>query len=204
MISTPSDSLGSLSVQALFDQAASTNPAPGGGCISAVCGYFAVSLLLKSFRISLKSHPEDTALGNVEGQLAILAPRFLALAQADSDSFNTYMSALKLPKGNPQEIAARRQAIYEAAVDATTAALNILDTGNQTLDIAHHVQGRVSASILADEKSAVELISAMNSTAEWNADANLGSLTGEVDLAKRLADAKATHVTLLAACRAGQ
>lgn len=197
------NSLASLSIAVLFDQASSINPVPGGGCVSAVCGYFALSLLLKSIRISSRAHRDDASLSDVDRQLMSLAQQLLALAQADSDSFNTYMQALKLPKATPAEIATRHQAIHEAAVGAAIAALNILDAGNHILDIAHHVQGRVSVSILADEKSAVELVSAMNSTAEWNADANLISLPDEVGLAKRLTDAKATHTALVAACRTG-
>ena len=199
----PLDTLASLSVSGLFDQASSINPTPGGGCVSAVCGYFAVSLLLKSVRISSRTHPDDVSLSDVDRKLASLAPKLLALAEADSDSFSKYMIALKMAKTTPAEIAARQHAIDEAVVGAAVAALNILDAGNQILDVAHHVQGRVLVSIIADEKSAVELISVMNSTAEWNADANLASKPDEVEMAKRLMDAKAKHAALIAACRGG-
>jgi formiminotetrahydrofolate cyclodeaminase len=162
-----SGGIASLTLSALFDQASSIAPVPGGGCVSAVCGYLALSILLKSIRISAKSHPDDVTLSGVDRQLATLANQLLNFAQADSDSFDGYMRALKLPKTNGDEIALRQKAIHEAAVGATVAALNILDAGNQVLDIAYQVQGRVSASVRADERSAVELVSAMVSTAEW-------------------------------------
>jgi formiminotetrahydrofolate cyclodeaminase len=195
-------SLASLSIGTMFDQASSTAPVPGGGCISAVCGYLAVAILLKSIRISTHTHPEDQSLLGADRQLMALADKLLVLAQVDSDSFSDYMRALKLPKTTQDEVALRQRAIHAAAVGATVSALNILDVGNQILDIAHNVQGRVSASILADEKSAVELTSAMNSTAEWNAAANLGSLSDGASLSKRLEEARAKHAALLAACHA--
>ena len=193
----------SLTISALFDQASSIAPVPGGGCVSAVCGYLAISILLKSIRISAKSHPDDVTLPGVDRQLATLANQLLNFAQADSDSFDSYMHALKLPKTTADEIVLRQKAIHEAAIGATVAALNILDAGNQVLDIAHQVQGRVSASIRADERSAVELISAMISTAEWNAASNLAPISGETTLTKRLEDSTAKHEMLLAACHAG-
>jgi formiminotetrahydrofolate cyclodeaminase len=197
------DDLSSLPISVLFEQASSVAPAPGGGCVSALCGYLAVSLLLKSIRISSRAHPDDSSFAEVDRQLVASAGQLLVLAQADSDSFEAYMRALKLPKTTSEEIASRRKAIHDAAVGATASALDILDTGNGILDIAHRVQNRVSVSIVADERSAVEVVSAMNSTAEWNADANMTSLHEEVALVNRLQDAKAKHAALLAACHAG-
>jgi formiminotetrahydrofolate cyclodeaminase len=198
-----SDDLSSLPIRVLFEQASSVAPEPGGGCVSTLCGYLAVSLLLKSIRISSRAHPDDASFAEVDRQLVAFADQLLVLAQADSDSFEAYMRALKLPKTTSEEIGSRKKAIHDAAVGATVSALNILDAGNGILDIAHHVQNRVSVSIVADERSAVELVSAMNSTAEWNADSNMTSLQKEAALVNRLQDARARHAALLAACHAG-
>jgi methenyltetrahydrofolate cyclohydrolase len=202
MMPDSSGNLSTLPIGTLFEQASSVAPVPGGGCVSALFGYLAVSLLLKSIRISARNHPDDTSLAEIDHQLVSFAARLLVCAQADSDSFGAYMAALKLPKTSAEEIAARQKAIHDAAVGATVAALNILDAGNEILDVAHRVQGRISAPILADEKSAVEIVSAMNSTAGWNADANIASLKDEAVLVARLQDAKTKHATLLAACHA--
>ena len=43
----------------------------------------------------------------------------------------------------------------------------------------------------------------MNSTAEWNAEANMVLLLEETALATRLQDAKAKHAALLATCHGG-
>ncbi len=188
-----------MPIGTLFEQAAAATPTPGGGCVSAICGYFGVSLLLKSIRVSARTHPEDFT--GTDAELLALADRLAGYAQEDSDAFDGYMRAVRMAKTTPEEIAARQKAIHEAAVGATVSALKILEAGNEVLEIAHRVQGRVSTVIVADEKSAVELVSAMNSTAEWNAEANMGSLKDEAALAARFAAGKAKHAELLAACR---
>jgi methenyltetrahydrofolate cyclohydrolase len=200
MVTPGSQTLATTTLSALFDAAASTEPTPGGGCVSAVCGYLGIALLLKSIRISARKQPTDTSYAAVEQNLLGLSVKLLGLAQADSDSFGAYMQALRLPKDTPSQEAARKQALRDAIAKATETALDILDLGNDVLDLAHQVQFRVSAAIRADERSCVELISAMNTSAQENALANLLDMEGGDILRKRLSDATAKHSVLLAAC----
>ena len=189
-----------LVISDFFSSASSTEPVPGGGCVSAVCGYLAIGLLLKSIRISAKKQGADAAYTSVERQLVQASSELLILAQADSDSFGAYMQVFRLPKDTPEQITVRKQALNAALIKATESALDILDLGNQVLDLAHQVQFRVLPSIQTDEKSCVELISAMNTTAQGNASSNLPNIEGDPSLAKRLSDAMAKHSELLAAC----
>jgi formiminotetrahydrofolate cyclodeaminase len=193
-------SLATTTLSALFQAAASTEPTPGGGCVSAACGYLAIALLLKSIRISARKQKTETTYPGIEQRLLELSERLLAFAQADSDSFGAYLQALRLPKDTLSQEASRMQALHDAVVKATEAALDILDLGNDVLDLAHQVQFRVSTTIRADEQSCVELISAMNTTAQGNALANLAGSDGGDALKKRLSDATAKHSMLLAAC----
>jgi formiminotetrahydrofolate cyclodeaminase len=195
-----SQNLATTPLSILFEAAASTEPTPGGGCVSAVCGYLAIALLLKSIRISARKQTADTTLPVVEQKLLGLSAKLLAFAQADSDSFGAYIQALRLPKDTPEREASRKQALHDAIVKATETALDILDLGNDVLDLAHQVQFRISTTIRADEQSCVELISAMNTTAQENAATNLAGLEGGEALRKRLSDATAKHDALLAAC----
>jgi formiminotetrahydrofolate cyclodeaminase len=200
MIDPANQNLATMTLSALFEAAASTQPVPGGGCISAACGYLGIGLLLKSIRISARKQTADTTYGVIEQRLLDQSVKLLTFAQADSDSFGSYMQALRLPKGTPSEQVTRQKALHDASATATEAALNILDLGNDVLDLAHQVQFRVLTTIRADEKSCVELISAMNTTAQENAMANLAGMGTEDALRARLADATAKHIALLAAC----
>lgn len=199
MIATEQN-LSKMNLAELFDAASSTEPTPGGGCVSAVCGYLAIGLLIKSIRISARKQGSD-AYSDVERRLLDFSSKLLLLARADSDSFGVFMQALRLPKDTPSQLTVRKEALNAAAIKATEAALNILDLGNGVLDLAHQVQFRVLTTIRADEKSCIELISAMNTTAQENALANLAGVEHNELLNKRLADATQKHATLLAACR---
>ena len=195
-----SQSLATTPLSIFFDAAASTEPTPGGGCVSGVCGYLAIALLLKSIRISARKQTTDTTFPMVEQKLLGLSAKLLSFAQADSDSFAAYIQALRLPKDTPEREATRKQALHDAIVKATETALDILDVGNEVLDLAHQVQFRVSTTIRADEQSCVELISAMNTTAQENALTNLTTMDGGDLLRKRLSDATTKHKELLDAC----
>lgn len=198
----PADSqnLARTPISSFFDAAASTEPTPGGGCVSAVCGYLAIALLLKSIRISARKQTSDTTFPVVEQTLVGISAKLLTFGQADSDSFGAYIQALRLPKDTPEREAARKQALHDAIVKATETALDILDLGNDVLDLAHQVQFRVSTTIRSDEQGCVEMISAMNTTAQENALTNLATLEGGDALRKRLSDATTKHKELLAAC----
>src|SRR5271168_3987419 len=105
--------LASTALASLFAAAASTVPTPGGGSITAVCGYLGVSLLLKSIRVSARKQP-DAIYPTLEDKLVALASQLLSAAQADSDAFSQYIRAMQLPKSTPAEQAARRQAMHNA------------------------------------------------------------------------------------------
>lgn len=187
-------------ISGLFASAASTKPTPGGGCVSAICGYLGISLLLKSIRISARKQNAGNNYAALDRRLVDFSSQLLTLAQADSDAFGSYIDALRLPKETPAQQAVRKQALTDAARRAAETALSILDIGNDVLDSAHQVQFGIAPTIRADEAGCVELISAMNTTAENNARANLSGVQGGEDLKKRLSDGVAKHSKLLAAC----
>ncbi|HEY4358733.1 MAG TPA: cyclodeaminase/cyclohydrolase family protein [Acidobacteriaceae bacterium] len=197
---TPTD-LAAMSLRTLFAEAASAETAAAGGCVSAVSGYLGVSVLLKCVRISARKRPQETSYAESEERLLKFADQLLACAQADADSFAGYKSAIGLPKSTPEEALDRKQEIRHAVATMTTAALDILDAGNRILEFAHRMRDSLTAPVLADALGGVELISAMNATAQWNAKANLGALSGEESLQHRFAEARTRHDALLAECR---
>ncbi len=193
------ESLGNVTLAALFEAAASSNPTPGGGCVSAVGGYFGVSLLLKAIRVSARKRP-DPVFTKIDEQLIELASRLLQCAQEDSDAFGQYIRALQLPKASDSEKATRNQALRDATVAATDVALRILNLGNQVLHCAEQVQGKTLPTISADVRACVELVSSMNIVARENAQANLSGLTDAEVLRDQLQTQLARHDALRLAC----
>lgn len=171
---------------AVFDAAASTNPTPGGGYVSAVGGYLGVSLLLKAIRISARKQNKPF-YGETEAHLSGLAPRLLELAQRDSDSYQDYIDALRLPKETDVDKATRRTALKAAGTAATEVALDIMELGNAILMDAARAQHEVQPNIVADAKACISFAAAMNAVARENALANMAgapeSLRHRLDLA---------------------
>jgi formiminotetrahydrofolate cyclodeaminase len=189
-----------VTLASLFAAAASTAPTPGGGTVTAICGYLGVSLLLKSIRVSARRQP-DAIYATFEDKLLKLASQLLAAAQADSGAFAQYIRAMQLSKTNATEQTARQQAMNEASIAATESALDILDLGNAVLDCAHQLQDRVIAAIRADARACIELISAMNIIARENALSNLAGIDSAGALRRRLGAATDRYQELIAACR---
>jgi methenyltetrahydrofolate cyclohydrolase len=197
----------SVTLASLFTAAASTVPTPGGGSVTAICGYLGLSLLLKSIRVSARKQ-SDAIYPTLEDKLLTLASQLLTAAQADSDAFAGYIRAMQLPRATTVEQAARQQAMHDASVAATESALDILDLGNAVLDCAHQLRDRVIAAIRADARACVELVSAMNIIARENALSNLAEADFGVDragaLRHRLDQAVDQYQKLITACRSPQ
>lgn len=197
----------STTVASLFAAAASAVPTPGGGSVTAVCGYLGVSLLLKSLRVSARKQP-DAIYPTLEDKLLALASQLLTAAQGDSDAFGQYILAMQLPRATPAEQTARQQAMHDAVVAATESAIDILDLGNAVLDCARQLRDRVIAAIRADARACVELVSAMNVIARENALSNLAGADSGVDpagaLRSRLDRAVDQYQTLITACQSPQ
>jgi formiminotetrahydrofolate cyclodeaminase len=199
----PPQDLAGITVASLFATAAATAPTPGGGSITAVCGYLGVSLLLKSIRVSARKQP-DAIYPPLEDKLLKLASQLLTAAQADSDAFAQYIRAMQLPRATAAEQTTRHQAMHDASVAATESALEILDLGNAVIDCAHQLQDRVIAAIRADARACVELISAMNVTARENALSNLTGMDSTDALRHRLNQAFDQYQKLITACQSSQ
>lgn len=185
------DPLKTLSVEALYEQAASTAPAPGGGSVTALCGMLGIGLILKALRITLKK-AEDTALTAAEPELERLAQALAADADADASSFDAYMAALRLPKATPEEAEARRARLKAAAVLATEVALETLNHADEAAARAKGIGDRLTPRLAPDLDAGLRLLAVTRSNAIHNARDNLGSAEGTADyaaLAARLARA---------------
>lgn len=203
-MSDSSHPLASTQIGVLFDAAASTEPTPGGGCVSAVGGYFGISLLLKAIAISARRHPDEPSYGPAEARLMAAARELLQRAQADSDAFGLYVQALKLPKADQAEQALRQQAMRDASFAATQVAMDILEAGTEVLECAAQVRSKIASGILADVRACVEMIAAMNVVANENAAANLSGTadTPEAHTLRIKLDALfERQATLLRTCR---
>ena len=186
------DKLSELSIEALYAQAASTAPAPGGGSVTALCGMLGIALILKALRITLKK-AEDPLLTAAEPELDRLARALAEDADADASSFDAYMTAVRLPRATPEEAGARTARLKAAAVLATQVALATLDHADEAIARASAIAERLTPRLAPDLAAGLELLQAARSNAIQNARDNLGAAEGTAEyagLAERLAAAQ--------------
>lgn len=180
-----------LPVDTLFEQAASTQPAPGGGSVTALCGMLGVGLILKALRITLK-RSDDAELKAAEPELERLARCLAADADADAASFTAYMVAALLPRETPEDAEARAAKLKAAAVLATEVALGAVDHSDEAAARARAIGDRLSPRMAPDLDAGLRLLAVTRSNALQNASDNIGAAEGAAEhaaLSERLAAA---------------
>jgi methenyltetrahydrofolate cyclohydrolase len=167
-------SFSSQSVVELCDTVAAETSAPGGGSVAAIVTAFAASLTAMTARFSA-DHWED-APGAV-AQAETLRARALPLADEDARAYESYLTALHLPKELEPE--ARDAAIGEALSRAANVPLAIAEVAVDVASLAAELAERGNPNLRGDAATAVLL-----AEAAVRATANLV----EINLATREGD----------------
>ena len=160
----------------LLDAFASNAPVPGGGSAAALAGALGVSLLIMAASLpkSRTGAPEEAAdLAEAAARLRPLRDTLVALIDDDSNAYQAVMNAMKLPKGSPDEKAARTDALQSALKEATDVPLDVMRAGQQALAggvIVARNAYRVAAS---DVAMGIELLGASVRGAALSIDGNL-------------------------------
>jgi methenyltetrahydrofolate cyclohydrolase len=167
-------SFSSQSVVELCDTVAAETSAPGGGSVAAIVAAFAASLTAMTARFSA-DHWED-APGAV-AQAETLRARALPLADEDARAYESYLTALHLPKELEPEV--RDAAIGEALSRAADVPLAIAQAALDVASLAAELAERGNPNLRGDAATAVLL-----AEAAVRATANLV----EINLATREGD----------------
>ncbi len=127
-----------MNLRAFANETASESPAPGGGSISAYVGALGISLgtmvaNLSANRRIWDDRWEEFSDWAKEGQQ--LKDQLLALVDEDTKSFNAIMDAFRLPKGNEEEKANRKQAIQDATKYAIEVPFKVMEVVMETFRV---------------------------------------------------------------------
>ena len=130
---------------AFIDELASAAPVPGGGGASAYVGALATAAasMVGNLTVGKKTYA-DVEL-DVQAALARLEDarkRLINLVDEDARVFEPLSATYRMPKGTPEEIAARNKAMQEALVEACEVPLAIMRAVVEAVDdiefLAHH------------------------------------------------------------------
>ncbi len=114
-----------MTVKGFVAETASSSPAPGGGSVSALAGSLAAALGQMVIRLTsgkkafakLDEAVQKDFLAQLE-KLEKAHARLEELIDEDTEAFNDFMDALKLPKETDEEKAIRAKAMSDATVTA--------------------------------------------------------------------------------------
>ena len=116
--------------------------------------------------------------------------QLLGLVEADTDAFNNYISALRLPKKSDNEILARSEAVVEAAKVITLVPLDTLRLCREIITLAETVLKRGNKNALSDAFVGVSQANAAGEGAYLNIRINLPEVKDKEFVAKVLKDAE--------------
>jgi methenyltetrahydrofolate cyclohydrolase len=160
-------------------QVASSEPAPGGGSVSALAGAQAAALLSMYCRLSLgKKGLEDvqnimdTTLKKAEE----LSLHLLDDVRDDTLAFNAVVEAFKLSKASDEQKKVRAAAIQEAFEVAARVPLGVAASCLQILDLVSSVVGKGNNTAISDIGVANLQAWAGLQGAAYNLEINLSSL----------------------------
>ena len=168
-----------LSVNAFGAEVASASPAPGGGSAAALAGSIAAGLVVMVCRLSLGRHDiaaSDEEIAEVLAESERLRSRLLEIVDEDTAAFDAVMDAVRVPKAEETERAARSEALTRATLAAAAAPLETLAATRQTLQLAARLAGRANPAAVSDLGVAVHLARAGAEGALLNVGINLSAL----------------------------
>jgi len=143
-----------VTIAEFIEKLASSDPTPGGGTASAIAGAMGTALLAMTLEISTKGqHAMIPALKEAYREL-------LRLANEDSQAFDTFMMAKKLPRDSEEEKAKRKEAIRHARKLATEVPLKTLERCLEIVQAYSETTGELSKYVVSDAITGLELLRA--------------------------------------------
>lgn len=192
--------LASLSVRALADEVSRDTPAPGGGSIAALSGALGAGLASMVANLSYgKGEPEHDVPLLHAAQAAQTAKDALLLAiDDDTQAFNAYMDARRLPSGTEAEKADREAAMQHGLQVAVDVPLETARASLRAMHAAWATGQHGNPKSLTDSAVGVQMGFAGVCGGVWNAWINLADIHDPAYVARvrtecevLLADAKA-------------
>lgn len=179
--------LSALTVKGFVDELASESPAPGGGSVAALTGSLgaALSAMVAGLTVGKEKYKDNwEVMEKVQSEGTALQNRFLDLMEKDTEAFNCFMAAMKLPKATDDEKAARSKAMQEATKKAIEVPFETMKECAAMVKLADIASSKGNPNAVTDAGSAAVLARAAAVAASYNVKINLMGLKDEAFAAK--------------------
>lgn len=164
-------------------QVASNEPAPGGGSVSALAASLGAALtsMVGELTVGRKKYEalSDDEKKIVDDSLAATKPlieRLNELVDEDTNAFNDFMEALKMPKETDEEKAARSDAMQEGIKKAIVVPLDAAKTALEILKLSKPLAVYGNQNAITDAGVGALLACAGVEGAAFNVLINLGDV----------------------------
>lgn len=192
-------SIAQQTVSDFLNALAAPTPAPGGGAAAAITGGAAAALVEMVAGLSSTKSP-DGADADLQRRTAMTMAKtrdeLLALADDDATAYSAFIQAMRLPKGDEVERAARARAMSTAAEEAARIPLQTLRAITAIAESARLLTGRSLASAASDLEVALRFARAAGLSAADNVEVNLPFID-DPEIRATLANQTAAAVSLL-------
>ncbi|MEJ2634294.1 MAG: glutamate formimidoyltransferase [Calditrichia bacterium] len=142
-LSTDDDGiLVSMKTAALVHEVSRETPAPGGGSIAALAGSLGAALasMVSNLTVGKKGYENAwSELINLAEEAQGIKDDLLRAVDEDTNAFNAYMEARRLPQNTAEEKELRRQAVQDGLKQAVRVPLNTATLSFEALKIAARV-----------------------------------------------------------------
>ena len=165
-------------IETFLEQLAARVPAPGGGATAALHAAQAAALVAMVARYSDSAKYADHAeeIATITSTADRLRHNALGLAEEDAAAFTAVTEAYRLPKGTPDEAAARSEAIATSLVAAARVPAVVVAVADQVLGLAEQLLPIGNRNVVSDVAAAAEAARAAATTARVNVEVNLGGI----------------------------
>ena len=182
-----------MSVKDLAAETASESPAPGGGSISAMMGAFAAALGTMVANLSAGKRGWDDRwkeFSDIADEGQRVMQRLLTLVDEDTRSFDAIMAAFGLPKGTPEEQAARAEAIEAATLRAAQVPMETIKTALAAFPVLKAVAEKGNPASASDAGVGALAARAAVRGAMLNVKINASGLNDKAVASKLIAEAE--------------
>lgn len=167
------------SLEPFLDALASGEPTPGGGAASAAIGAVAASLALMTCRLPAGKPEFEAHHARFEEIARIgdkLQKRFIEAVDEDVRAYNAVVAALRMPRADTEQKAARSAALQKAFKWATNVPLQVAELAADTMDLLEELARIGLPGAISDVGVGGKAARAAFDGATYNVLINLGSI----------------------------
>jgi methenyltetrahydrofolate cyclohydrolase len=177
--------LSDLTVNALLDRLASSDPAPGGGSAAALAAAMGAGLVAMVAELTL-GRPAYAEYEDLVSDLRDVArarkDQLLALAEEDAVGYDAVVTARRMPKESDAEREARASALRSAMVEAARVPMQTALVAAEVLEMAERIAPIGNRNAVSDAGVAAQLAAAGLRGALLNVRINLPYLAEDEPL----------------------